>query len=108
MRASLASGDLRAGRGGPLSLTLAPLRGARDQISVAEQRAVVQALYMGGTLATIVVMLLLLRFLDNPVQAGVGGLQPTAKKRSLVLIDETMQAVDLDIDLPCDADGRPA
>ena len=36
----------------------------------------VQALYMGGTLATIVAMLLLLNFLDDPVRSGVGGLQP--------------------------------
>jgi hypothetical protein len=71
------------------------------------ERAVVQALYMGGTLATILSMLLLLRFLDNPVQPGIGGLKPTAMQRSLVLMDETMQLVGLDVVVPCDADGRP-
>ena len=71
------------------------------------ERAVVQALYMGGTLATILTMLLLLRFLDDPVRPGIGGLEPSAMKRSLVLMDETLRAVDLDVTLPCDADGRP-
>ena len=42
------------------------------------ERAAVQSLYMGGTLATIVAMMLLLNFLDDPVRSGVGGLQPVA------------------------------
>ena len=71
------------------------------------ERALVQALYMGGTVATILAMLLLLRFLDNPVQPGIGGLQPSAMERSLVLIDETIEVVGIDVVLPCDGDGRP-
>ncbi|MFL6206087.1 MAG: hypothetical protein ACJ739_12125 [Acidimicrobiales bacterium] len=71
------------------------------------ERAVVQALYMGGTLATILAMLLVLRFLDDPVQSGVGGLKPTAMARSLVLMDETLDVVGVEVDVPCDAHGRP-
>jgi hypothetical protein len=71
------------------------------------ERTVVQALYMGGTVATILAMLLLLRFLDDPAKPGIGGLQPTAMERSLVIIDETLEVVGLDVVLPCDEDGRP-
>jgi hypothetical protein len=71
------------------------------------ERTLVQALYMGGTVATILAMLLLLRFLDNPVQAGVGGLEPSAMERTLVLIDETTEAVGIDVVVPCDGEGRP-
>ena len=62
---------------------------------------------MGGTLATIVVMMLLLNFLDDPVRSGVGGLQPVAMERTLVLIDESLEAVGAEVTVPCDADGRP-
>jgi hypothetical protein len=71
------------------------------------ERAVVQALYMGGTLATILAMLMLLNFLDDPVHDGVGGLQPSAMDRSLVIMDETLEVVDSDVTIPCDPDGRP-
>ena len=71
------------------------------------ERAVVQALYMGGTLATILSMLLLLNFLDDPVRGGVGGLQPVSMERSLVIMQESLDAVGVDLTVPCDEDGRP-
>jgi hypothetical protein len=71
------------------------------------ERAAVQALYMGGTLATIVAMMLLLNFLDDPVRSGVGGLKPIAMERTLVLIDESLDAVGSEVTIPCDGDGRP-
>ena len=71
------------------------------------ERVVVQGLYMGGTVATILAMLLLLRFLDDPVRPGIGGLEPSAMKRSLVLMDDTLKAVDVKVDIPCDGEGRP-
>jgi len=71
------------------------------------ERVAVQALYMGGTVATILSMLLLLRFLDDPAKPGVGGLKPTAMERSLVIIDETLEVVGVDVVLPCDDEGRP-
>jgi amino acid transporter len=71
------------------------------------ERAVVQGLYMGSVVAIISAMLLLLAFLDDAVQPGIGGLQPTAMERTLVLIDGATEAVGIDITAPCDADGRP-
>ena len=70
------------------------------------ERAVIQGLYMGSVVAIISAMLLLLSFLDDPVQPGVGTLQPTAMERSLVIIDEALDAIDVQIDFPCDEDGR--
>jgi hypothetical protein len=72
------------------------------------ERAVVQALYMGGTVATILAMLMLLNFLDDPVHDGIGGLQPRAMERSLVLMDETLAAIDLEVTIPCGATGHPS
>jgi hypothetical protein len=37
----------------------------------------------------------------------VGGLQPVAMERSLGIIDEALSAVDAQVQLPCDALGRP-
>ena len=71
------------------------------------ERAVVQGLYIGSVVAIISAMLLLLSFLDDAVQPGVGGLEPVAMERSLVLIDQSLDAVDAEISPPCDAAGRP-
>jgi hypothetical protein len=71
------------------------------------ERVVVQALYMGGTLATIMAMLLLLNFLDDPVREGVGGLEPTSMERSLVIMNESLDAIGVEVTVPCDAEGRP-
>ena len=50
-------------------------------------------------------LLLLLRFLSNPYQGSVGALQPTAMERTVLLIDEQLQAVGADVRIPCDAVG---
>jgi amino acid transporter len=71
------------------------------------ERKTVQGLFMGSVVSVIVAMLLLLHFLDDPVQPGVGGLQPTAMERSLVLIDEGLEVIGGDIAIPCDATGNP-
>jgi amino acid transporter len=71
------------------------------------ERAAVQALYAGSVVSVIVAMLLLLAFLDDPVSGGVGGLEPTAMERALVLIDEGIDASGTDVVLPCDESGRP-
>ena len=68
-------------------------------------RAIVQALLMGAVVAVIVTLLLLLNGLDNPFHGGVGGRDPVAMERSLRLIDEAMGAVDLQVQIPCDAEG---
>ena len=69
------------------------------------ERAIVQALLMGAVVSVIVMLLLLLEQLDNPFQGGVGGLDPVAMERSLRLIDRAMSAVDLQVQIPCDAEG---
>jgi hypothetical protein len=68
---------------------------------------VTQAMLMGSVVAAITVMMLLLYALDHPFGRGVGGLQPTAMKRSLVMIDAALHAVGTTVPLPCDALGRP-
>jgi hypothetical protein len=70
--------------------------------------AVTQAMLMGSVVSAITVMMLLLYSLDHPFQGGVGGLQPVAMKRSLVMIDEAIRAIGTHVQLPCDALGRPS
>jgi hypothetical protein len=69
------------------------------------ERAWVPALFMGSVVAVITAMLLLLNFLDNPVHSGVGGLEPVAMKRTLVLIDQQLAAIGTTVTIPCDASG---
>jgi amino acid transporter len=68
--------------------------------------AYVQAMLMGSVVAVIVAMLLLLNFLDDPIHSGVGGLQPAAMERSLLLIDQELALLGGDITIPCDATGN--
>ena len=70
------------------------------------ERAWVQALFMGGVVAVVVTMLLLLRFLDDPIHDGIGGLQPVAMERSVQIIDQALELID-PITIPCDAAGVP-
>jgi hypothetical protein len=71
------------------------------------ERAKVQALLMGAVVAVIVSMLLLLHFLDNPYNAGVGRLKPVAMERSLRILDAVLPIEQPDLRLPCDAAGKP-
>ena len=71
------------------------------------ERALLQGLYMGSVVALITSMLLLLSFLDDPFQPGIGGLQPTAMERTVDIVDEALLAIDADITMPCDDVGQP-
>jgi amino acid transporter len=71
------------------------------------ERAVVQGMLVGSVVAVMAALLLLLNGLNTPFHAGVGGLQPVAMERSLGIIDEALSAVDAQVQLPCDALGRP-
>jgi hypothetical protein len=62
---------------------------------------------IGSVVAVMAALLLLLNGLDEPFHDGVGGLQPVAMERSLRIIDEALGAVDAQVQLPCDALGRP-
>ena len=72
------------------------------------ERTWVPALFIGSVVAVIVAMLLLLDFLDDPVHAGVGGLQPVAMQRTLSLIDQQLEVVGRSVTIPCDGTGAPA
>jgi hypothetical protein len=69
------------------------------------ERALVQGMLIGSVTVVIVAMLLLLRGLDNPFNDGVGGLEPTAMERTLVLLEEERRIVGDEAPLPCDATG---
>ena len=68
--------------------------------------AVTQAVLMGAVTIVITVVFLLLVSLDRPFHGGVGGLQPTSMKRTLVLVDEGLAAVHRTVTAPCDARGK--
>jgi hypothetical protein len=71
------------------------------------ERAKVQAMLMGSVVAVIASMLLLLNFLDNPYHPGVGSLEPVAMERTLRVLDESLPMVNVHVEPPCDAAGRP-
>ena len=68
------------------------------------ERTIVQATMMGGVAAVMTAMLLLLWFLDNPYHEGVGGLQPVAMERTLVVLQKGERVVG-DVSAPCDELG---
>jgi len=68
------------------------------------ERAVVQAMMMGSVAIVITSTLLLLWFLDNPYNSGLGGLRPVAMERTLgLLASEARDAGRFEI--PCDSMG---
>jgi len=72
------------------------------------ERAVVQGVLIGSVVAVIGVTLLLIRFLDNPLQAGFGALKPVAMERTLVVLAQERRLVGQSGPLPCDASGAPS
>jgi hypothetical protein len=71
------------------------------------ERAVVQATMIGGVAIVITSTLLLLWFLDNPFQAGIGGLRPVAMERGIRILDQEAAAVGGKFTIPCDEQGHP-
>jgi hypothetical protein len=69
--------------------------------------AITQAVLMGSVATVLASMLLLITFLDSPFHKGVGGVRPVAMERTLRIVDEALQAVDVRLNLPCDAQGNP-
>src|SRR4029079_15730186 len=69
------------------------------------ERAVVQATMMGGVAIVITSTLLLLWFLDNPYQGGVGGLRPVAMERAIRILDQEAAEVGGKLTIPCDEQG---
>jgi hypothetical protein len=69
------------------------------------ERAVSQAMLIGSATAVIVAMIVLLWFLDNPYQKGVGGLRPTAMERTIATMDDARRILGITTPLPCDERG---
>jgi hypothetical protein len=68
------------------------------------ERATVQAMMMGSVAIVITSTLLLLWFLDNPYNHGLGGLRPVAMERTLALIASERHDAGR-FDIPCDPMG---
>jgi uncharacterized membrane protein len=71
------------------------------------ERAIVQGVLIGSVTSVIAALLLLLYALDDPFNAGIGGLKPTAMQRSLRMVDEALGSVGTSVQPPCNALGRP-
>ena len=71
------------------------------------ERAVVQATMIGGVAIVITSTLLLLWFLDNPYNAGIGSLQPVAMQRATRILDQEAAVVGGKLTIPCDERGTP-
>jgi hypothetical protein len=69
------------------------------------ERAVTQAMLMGSVVVVMTFLLLLLSFFNKPYGDGLGKLQPLAMERTLRIIDEEIDAVDLELTPPCDQHG---
>jgi hypothetical protein len=72
------------------------------------ERAIVQGVLIGSVVAVIAITLLLIHFLDNPLQAGYGALKPVAMERTLDLLAKERVLVGQSGPLPCDANGAPS
>jgi len=71
------------------------------------ERAVVQGVLIGSVVAVMTALMLLLHGLDEPFHGGVGGLQPVAMERSLRMVDEALDSISVQLQVPCDAVGKP-
>jgi hypothetical protein len=70
------------------------------------ERAVVQATMMGGVAILVSSLLLLLGFLDNPYQGGIGALKPVAMQDTLKLLQKEASVVG-GVTVPCNQTGSP-
>jgi hypothetical protein len=70
------------------------------------ERAIVQALLIGTVVTVIAATLLVVEFLDNPFDRGVGSLRPVAMQRTLRILEQERLVVDETHPLPCDAAGN--
>jgi hypothetical protein len=71
------------------------------------EHVVVQAILIGSVVAVLCATLLVIRQLDSPYHSGPGGLQPTAMKRTLVVLEEELVVAGGKVPVLCDAGGRP-
>ena len=69
------------------------------------ERAWIQAMFVGSVVVVIVATLLLIRFLDDPYDPGLGALRPVAMERTLGVLDEYRRVVGDGAPPPCDDQG---
>jgi len=69
------------------------------------ERAWVQAILVGSVVVVMVGTLLLIRFLDDPYDPGLGALRPVAMQRTLEVLEEYRGVVG-EAPVPCDERGR--
>ena len=72
------------------------------------ERAIVQAVLIGSVVAVIGVTLFLIRFLNDPLKAGYGAIQPVAMERTLGVLARERRLVGQSGPLPCDGSGATA
>jgi len=71
------------------------------------ESVVVQGMMAGTVTAVIVATLLVLVALNRPYEQEIGGLRPVAMERSLTIMNEVSQMLDITATPPCDATGNP-
>jgi hypothetical protein len=70
------------------------------------ERAVVQAALIGTVVVVMASTLLVISFLDDPYDPGLGSLEPVAMERTLRILDQERRIVGDTGPLPCDERGR--
>jgi hypothetical protein len=73
------------------------------QLSLAGTHVRAHALLVAGLAAVVAAGLLVIFFLDHPYQAHTGGIQPSAMRRTLVMIED----IDPGLRPGCSASGQP-
>lgn len=71
------------------------------------ERARSQAMLIGSATTVVVATLLAINALDNPYRPGVGNIRPAAMERSLVIMDEAREVLELTAPHPCTEEGDP-
>ena len=70
------------------------------------ERAVVQAALIGTVVVVMTSTLLVISFLDDPYDPGVGSLRPVAMERTLRILDQERRLTGDTVPIPCDGQGR--
>jgi len=71
------------------------------------ERAIVQGALIGAVVAVMASTLLVINFLDDPYDPGLGSLRPVAMERTLRILEQERRIVGDTAPLPCDEQGRP-
>lgn len=71
------------------------------------ERALTQAMLMGSVVSVITLLMLLLAFLSNPFQDGLGGLRPHAMERTMRVAVDELEVAGFITELPCNEVGEP-